>query len=266
MAAKKLTMRVHGLAHQRFVDARVFASKLSSLVRVLTNTDKKKNGHKCLDFVISDLKIGSAVAEIAEKQASVKYVAAYSSVDAVHQILGVVYNGHARELNGQASVLPTLRRLSSGANKHFSHIEIYVDEDEATAVRVDEFFYKQVEVAESDVEALSEASKKRLFSGTAHSTFDGILKAVDLRGSVKQAKLVLTAGEIEIDCVCNDIEVPELGHSLDKRVRASGIAHYDGTTPLPSRLDIKKVQPIKAGADLSRWRGAFKVSSDAEDW
>ncbi|MBS0268204.1 MAG: hypothetical protein JSS54_04385 [Proteobacteria bacterium] len=266
MADKKLTIRVHGLTHQRLVDARVFAAKLSSLVQALSKTDKRRNGHKCLQFVISDLKISSAVAEIAEKPASAKYFAQYSSVSAVYETLEAVYNGQTSSLLHEPTLLSALKRLSSGANKDYSHLEIYVDQDESTAVRVDDFFEKQISLVEAAREDLLATAKQRRFVGTAHASFDGILKEVDLRGAVRRAKLILTAGGAEIDCVCNSVEVPELRESLDKRARVSGIAHYDVSSALPIRVDIKNIKLVKDAADLIKWRGAFKIHNDTEEW
>ena len=75
MAHKKtLTFRMHGLAIDRdAVAAGEFARKLGALVRGLKKADKLGHGRHCLDFLITDLRMGSAQAQITEAQAHVKY-------------------------------------------------------------------------------------------------------------------------------------------------------------------------------------------------
>jgi hypothetical protein len=82
-----------------------------------------------------------------------------------------------------------------------------------------------------------------------------------------RAKLVLTAGGLEIDCVMNKDRVPEARNSFDKRVVIEGAAHYDGVRQIPSRLDIKSLRVVGDESNLLRWRGVFKSDVDInDDW
>ena len=159
--------------------------------------------------------------------------------------------------------------LNKGAGYSFAFGEL-----KSTAgqlVRLDSYLGKTassllLEIADENKVA---PEPERSFSGIAYGSFDGVLKAVDLRGEVKQGKLILTAGSREIESTLNNLSGDELRTALDTRVMAYGRAHYDGSSGLPVRLDITKADPvgIRDVADLSRWGGAFAIPESApEDW
>lgn len=267
--SKQITFRVHGLDQNKdAVDARVFAAKLSAFVRVLQRSDQNSNGKRCLDFFIADLKMGSATACIVERQASTKSVAKFSGIEGVHAALASIYSGRATELNGSTNLLPAVRRICSGASKAFSHIEIFLDHDEKSTVRVDSFFEKQVRTASAVMESEEQKSKRRLFRGVSLGTFDGTLKLVDHRGAVKLAKLILTAGGAEIECAYNEQSAPTITPAFDRRALIEGWAHYDGTSALPHRVEVRKATPFKLHPNLARWKGAFQIVTDdsGDDW
>ena len=111
---------MHGLQHQRdAVDARIFALKLSSLVRGLKRADKIANGRHTFAFVITDLRMGSATARIREQQANVKLVPVSSSVEDLYQVFGAIYDGKIAELNGAKPLVSSVQNLASGASKKF---------------------------------------------------------------------------------------------------------------------------------------------------
>lgn len=268
MAEKKtLTFRMHGLAQERnSVDARQFALKLSALVRGLRKADNLGHGRNCLDYLISDLRMGSAEASIVERQASTKYPARISAIAKLHEVAIAVSQGAGSSLNGSADLLPALRGLSSYASKEFSHIEVFIDENEETAVRVDSFFAEQVVAAREAIKSASMRDKRHYFKGRVRTTLDGTLKAVDHRGTTKLAVLVLTAGGAEIECAYNEQVAPDITPSFDKRCRVEAWAHYDGVSAIPRRLDLVSATPTKVDADLSRWRGAFSIPDSEDEW
>ena len=266
---KQITFRVHGLVHHKdAVDAHVFAQKLSAFVRALQKSDQNSNGKRCLDFLIADLRMGSATACIVERQASTKAVAKFSGIEGVHAALASIYSGRATELNGLTKLLPAARSICSGASKAFSHIEVFLDADEKLTVRVDKFFEKQVRTASASMENEEQKAKRRLFRGVSLGTFDGTLKLVDHRGAVKLAKLVLTAGGAEIECAYNEQSAPTITPAFDRRALIEGWAHYDGTSALPHRVEVRKATPLKQQPDLARWKGAFEIATDddGDDW
>lgn len=267
-AKKKLTFKLHGLAREKdAVDAAVFARKLVTLVRGLSKADKSGNHRKCLEFVITDLQMGSGVVEIEERQANVKHPALVSGIERLHSAFWAVSQGEGRFLNGSSDLIPTMKTLSTGASKGFSHIEVLLDENKGTAVRVDSFFEEQVKKAAEILESIEERRRRRFFKGKSKTTLDGTLKAVDHRGARKLALLVLTAGGAEIECVYNEATAPNITPAFDQRASVEAWAHYDGSSALPRRLELISAKPLKKNADLSRWRGAFKIEeTDIDEW
>ena len=103
------------------------------------------------------------------------------------------------------------------------------------------------------------------FSGSAFGSFDGEVRAVDLRGSLPEIKLILSAGGKQIDCICRGIDIENIRSALNRRVRISGLAIYDGTSGLPRRLEAREVSLVAPGADFTRWKGAFEPF-EALEW
>ena len=103
----------------------------------------------------------------------------------------------------------------------------------------------------------------RNFEGVAFETFDGIVKELDARGNLIRGKLILTVGGKEVDCIFRMEDIQVLRDSFDKRARAEGVAHYDGVSLLPARMDVRKIEIVKADGDLLRWKRTLKRSPRA---
>jgi hypothetical protein len=264
-----ITFRIYGLEqHKKAVDAEVFARKIAAFVRGLSKADKTShNGKRCLNYLVTDLGIGSAKAVITERQANLKFPPTASGIESFHAALVAVYGGHAQRLNGSHVLLPPMKSLCGGASKTFSHIDVLVDDDPGSAVRVDSFFVKQLEAAVEYVAAAKGEVRKRSYKGRSLGTFDGTLKVIDHRGAVKLGKLVLTAGAIEIDCTYNETIARAIKPAIDTRAIIEAWAHYDGSSQLPVRLDVKSARPVKGNADLIKWKGSFKIpATNGDDW
>jgi len=102
------------------------------------------------------------------------------------------------------------------------------------------------------------AARGAWYDGASFGSFDGILNYVDTRGALPQIKLTLSAGGKEIDGICNREDIDALGDVLDSRVRVYGRAIYASSSPLPLRIEVSSITPIKKDGDLTRWRGAFR--------
>jgi hypothetical protein len=98
-----------------------------------------------------------------------------------------------------------------------------------------------------------------------YNRLDGVLKAVDLRGEMQKAVLLLSAGGKQIECIVNTVQVTQLGDALDKRIIAYGLAHYDRKSGLPARLDVRDIKVIHDGEGLGRWRGTFDIPQPDRD-
>ena len=103
------------------------------------------------------------------------------------------------------------------------------------------------------------------FEGTACGSFDGEVRAVDLRGALPEIKLILSAGGKEIDCVCRNIDIETIRTALNRRVRISGLAIYDGKSGLPRRIEASELEIVQGAPDFARWKGAFEPF-EIEPW
>lgn len=264
-APEQITMKLYGLRHERngSVRADVFAKKLSQFVKGLQLADREVNGQKTLEYLIYDLQKSSAVAKCEEYQYSSQRVPEGSSIKYFQSAVNALAQGKAVPQSTPTKLLAAIRDLSNGCDRFFSHGEITTGKDGENVVRIDQFLNSQVKKA---IEKLEDTGKGSvLFSGVAFGNFDGVLKEVDLRGVVARAKLVLTIGGIELDCICNEVTVDNLRECLDKRALVSAAAIYSGESKLPARLDIKKIQLLGASRGVSRWSGAFNVPAQKED-
>ena len=109
------------------------------------------------------------------------------------------------------------------------------------------------------------SQRRKWFEGITQGTFDGTIKAVDLRGALPEIKLILSAGGEQIDCVCKDLDVPKIGASLNRRVRLSGRATYDNSGPLPVRLEVSDFEILGDLGDFMKWSGSF-TPFEIEHW
>lgn len=146
-----------------------------------------------------------------------------------------------------APVIRHISEMTAGAKSKFGFAEVRTGGD---IVRIDDFLRKRASAARK-------ATQGRWYEGVSYGSFDGKLNYVDNRGALPQIKLTLTAGGKEVDCVCPRDLIEDLGHAIDHRVRVSGRAIYSSGSPLPIRVEVKKINHIKPVADLTRWRGSM---------
>jgi hypothetical protein len=263
----EISLRVHGQPRGsqtgEFVLASVFAQKLAALVRALKAADKIANGAQSHDYAVTDLKIGSAHVTLAEVAAPKFHsgMSQRSGLETLDTCLSLVGKGNAEAGRRFEPVLRPLAALARGSGKVFSYAELWVEQ--RTPIRIDALLAEQVElVAAKALSAesafLQSGAGRRWFEGTALGTFDGEIKQVDLRGSLPQVKLVLTAGRKEIDCVLRQPDIERLRENLDRRVRVSGRAFYDGKSGLPRRIEVLDITPIMPAGEIRRWKAAFE--------
>jgi hypothetical protein len=233
--------------------ASVFARKLGILIRAMTAADKSANGGKRFDYVIVDMKASSAAATIHEQQVS-RLPALEASSVAFGKCLSAVNSGNVAVARRSLECAVLLRALATDVEDTFSHAEVTVNG--APTVVVDRFFLERV--TEVVASAKEEKKAEQWFKGSTVGTFDGQILETDLRGSVPQVILRLTAGGKDIHCVCPALTVDEIKTVLNQRVRVSGNAYYDGKSGLPIRIEITSMPHlIKVDADFRRWKGSF---------
>jgi hypothetical protein len=263
---RDLTLTLHGLdEYNQAVDGEVFARKFAAFMRGLGKADAVANGERRHKFLISDLRKNTATAVVREAIAK-KGPSPESGISYYVDGISSLYEGTPRAQSLPRGLINDIASLTKGAGRAFSFAEVKgepMSPTEAPAIiRIDEFLENRARRILRDAIA---AGAAMYFQGTAFGSFDGVLKAVDLRGDMKKAVLLLSAGGNPVECIVNIVAVTELGDALDQRVIAYGVAHYERHSGLPVRLDIRKIEIVKKGDGLGRWRGAFDVPPDAHD-
>lgn len=264
----ELTLTIHGLdEYNQDVDGEVFARKFSAFVRGLAAADKAVNGKRMFKFLLTDLRKGTATASVRE-QVAARGNRLDSSLGYYVAAVEAIYDNTPRAKSLPVPLVKEVLALNKGVGHTFAFGEIKSNAD--FAIRVDEFLASRAEAVYEFVSAEESGAPHSTgegFAGVALASFDGVLKAVDLRGITQKAALVLTAGGKQIECVVNTLAVSKLRDALDRRVIAFGRAHYEGASGLPIRLDVRdiRVLPERANADLARWRGQFRIPVDAPE-
>lgn len=265
----ELTLTLHGLdTFQHEVDAMVFARKLAAFLRGIKHSDSAANGGKTRHkLLLTDLRKNTATASVRE-QMVVKGPLAASGMAYYSRAVDAIYNKRPEARALPIVLLNDIVSLNRGAGHSFAFGEL--KSNLGQLIRIDDYLARTVEsliIERATADQVAEIAE-RSFSGIAYGSYDGVLKAVDLRGDVKKGKLVLTAGGREIECTLNALTTPELQTALDSRVMAYGRAHYEKSSGLPVRLDVTKAEPVVAQpSNLAGWKGAFKIpDGGTEEW
>lgn len=254
MATDHTTLTIHGLDEDnKLVRAAVFAQKLRALISGLQQADKLANGKLLHDFIITEMRVSSAVVQIRERQRTSE-IPKHSGIATYQRAVKAVYQGDKAAERLPERLVSSIAALSSGADKRFAHAEIGEGDN---IVRIDQYMFKQAVRAKQAAQLVAHASNAPFFSGAAVSSFDGVLQLLDSRGTALLTKLTLTASGKEIDCVVNREHIPEYRQFFEKRVLVEGQAHYNGRSAIPERVDAARIKELKASPDLVRWRGAF---------
>ena len=257
-----VTFSIFGMPKDDYnVRVRVFLAEVTSLIRALGQADRAQNKKPAFDYLITDLRSGSNIIQVEErvipkKRKRYPVVRPTSGINYLRRAMTAVYNGEkeARELPDR--LLNAVSNITKGVGTDFEHAEIKFDPE--NIVRIDDYLSRQVDrvlYAEKDWADY----RPHHFAGTSFGSFDGVLKVIDSRGDLVRGKFILTTGRKPLDCLLYGSEIPDIRRCFDLRVRADAIAHYDGDSLLPIRLDIRKLTLVKPEANLLRWGGAFEV-------
>lgn len=259
------TLTIHGLqAHNEAVDGEVFAEKLKAFLTALAIADSTANGTRRHKFMISALEKNTATASFKEHLAF-NGPPPLSSVSFYEDGLNKIYTANPAARSLPKNFVKQVAILNRGVGKTFDFGEVKFSK--SNVVRIDDHMRHQAVTLLNALDRI-EKDASTYFKGSAFVSFDGVLKAVDLRGDIKTALLILTAGGAQIACNITDIDSDQLREALDKRATVNGLAQYRGESGLPSRIDVRDVKVIADGCGLGRWRGAFAVETrdDELEW
>jgi hypothetical protein len=244
------------------VSAGVFAHQLTVLVRALRAADKAANGRPIHDYVVASLNTSTPTALLAERplvRFRGQMISGHSGIDALEDCVEAVTFGEERRALTYFACVNQIAKFSK-----IGYSEIWTGE--ARVFRVDTFLTNRARlilnpVAEDKLETLNymiDMPQRDWYKGVAFGSFDGEVKAADLRGALPQITLIMTAGGAEIDCVCRAENIEEIRAALNKRARIYGRAIYDGKSGLPTRIEVSKITVVSGSRDLTRWKGSFK--------
>lgn len=247
IAHGQIELKVHGLTevdHGR-VPARVFANKLRQLVSALEAADELENGIKTHEYVLADMHMSQPTARLREVPFSDRE--GQSAIPVINEAVEAIKTNDARVIRLKP-VVHHLGEMTAGAEKSFGFAEVFTGNN---VFRIDDFLRRRAANARK-------RAKGDWYEGASYGSFDGKLDYVDVRGALPQFKLTLSAGGKEIDCICPSDYVEELGQSLDHRVRVHGRAIYASGSPIPMRVEVTKIEPVRTDVSLSRWIGSFE--------
>jgi hypothetical protein len=240
------------------IPARLFKKKLDNLISALSVADRAENQKAVWELVISDLKVGSAEVALLERTTK-KPSQVNSSIAPLVACANAVYRGNLDQARAFGDLTAKLRVLCEGIGSQFDRIEIALDG--GVPIPMDDIFKRQIDGVFSNDN--QEEIPSRYYTGQSIEEYDGVLGEIDYRSKLWRGILVLSGSTSEIMCVfpgyANEDEINRYGR---KRVWASGNAIYDGTSPLPVRLEVSALREIKAQSNTQNWRGALKSAPE----
>lgn len=259
-----LMLTIYGLdAQGDEVDAVVFAEKLKKVVSALKKLDTFYNTKGQHRFMINNLAFASASVWLREKQMKAKRVRRSPS-RRFAEIGAMASCGADISVENPADefALSTFESISKGSGKTFSYG--IVEAPEVVPIRLDGLLVRRVAEIISAASDAAKSVPRRYFQGTTVETFDGIVKAVDLRGLFPEAKLVLSAGKKQISCIVSAKDIEMLRSALDNRALVTGRAQHDGRNMLPERIDVIDIKVIDPNASgIITLKGSMKnLSAD----
>jgi hypothetical protein len=265
----QIRFRVHGPdTATDEVSAGVFSRQLGTLSRALRAADRAVNGRVVHDYVIASLSSTTPTALLAERplpRYGAQLPIARSGIDAFTDCVDAVTIGDEDRAIRYADCV---KQIAKFAKTGYS--EVWTGE--STVFRIDPFLTERArEIVQPPITrpvmlTFDQGVGRKWYKGAADGSFDGTVKAADLRGALPQIILVLTAGGVEIDCICRVEDIESIRSALDRRARVYGRAIYDGSSGLPRRIEVRKIEAVNGAPDFTRWKGAFQPFDMESEW
>lgn len=261
ISAHQIAIRLHPSDKQSDgLDVSVFTAKLNALVAALSAADRAINGKKIYTYKLSKLASSSPTALISEVIPHGKrpLFALASPVQELGQRTSDAIEGRTDTDSRFDPIYRQLARLSAGANEQYEYGELWTSSRDA--YRIDRFLEERAQRAERrETYVKLEEGARRHFEGVAIGNFEGMLDYVDLRGSLPAIKLTMLIGGKQLDCVCKSVDTEKIRAALHMRAVVTGRAIYDGSGPLPRRVEVMDIRVREAPDDFSIWKGSVKT-------
>lgn len=267
LARGQTRFRIHGPDTDKddLVSGTYFARKLTTLIRALKEADRQVNGQYAHDYKIASLESSSPTVTLLETPIP-KFennMLARSGIKAFDDCADAVKEGDRDRALRYGRCAENIGKLASGAERSYGYAEVWTGRE--NVIRVDKFLAEQTDVILHPERVRPAHAGEKWYKGVVEASFDGTIKAVDLRGQLPEIKLILTAGNKQLDCVCRAEDLDVIRTNLDSRVHIYGRAIYDGRSGLPRRVEVRQIEPITGSYDFTKWRGAFQPF-EPPDW
>jgi hypothetical protein len=269
LAGNQISFCLHGPASEiERISGTIFALKLHALVSALKAADAAVNGRRIHDYFVTTEHSDTPTAILSEETEKPQRIyGANSGISAFKSCAEAIIEGDFDRAREFGATVNRIAKLAAGAaTKAFSYAEVKIAS--ADGLRVDDFLKSRAaRVLEPSPLQSIVGPSKRWFHGSVFGTFDGKIRAVELRGSLPEITLCLTAGGAEINCICTDKLRQQIGAavSADSRVTVSGKAIYDESQPLPLRIVVSQIKLVRDHGDFTKWSGAFEPF-EVETW
>ncbi len=259
--------RIHGPDgdQNKMLSASLFANKLAMLVRALKEADRIANGEHWHDYRIENLKSSSPTVMLRECLSSKRKDKLFekSGIKTLQDCANAIMAGEEKQAQEFGNCPKYIDKLAQGASKSYGYGELHVSND--NIIRIDPFLRERTQAVIRPESYRPQIEDADWYKGIVEGSFDGSIKAVDLRGRLPEIMLILTAGNKKIDCVCTENDVESIRKNLDRRVRIFGRAIYDGRSGLPRRIEVRQIEPVANETDFTTWRGKFDTF-DPPEW
>lgn len=247
------------------VSAAVFAQKLGQLVAALGAADEAVNGSRVHEYTIARLHTSTPTAILRERPRESGQFDEWrleSGIEAFASCASAIATGESDAVQRFGKCAEKVLTLTKGAGRRFGFMEATVADN---VIRIDPFLSERAATIVSPKPLALASDAQKWFKGVTEGSFVGSVKEADLRGALPEIKLVLSAGGKEIDCVCRGLPIDDIRAALDRRVRITGRALYDGKSGLPRRVEVRSIEHFKTEVDFKRWSGGFEPF-EAVEW
>lgn len=206
-------------------------------------------------FFVSHLTCGSCEFGVIEKQRS-----SGAAVEFFRRCAGRVYRSDYQILLRYPRLMRAFDRIVKAIDPGYAVILQYND----TELPLDAFFCRQVD----RVGRLNEEPPRTdvWFSGTAITSFEGRLEAIDYQGPVWKGSLTLSGGETRLECVFDKSRGEDVLNPFgNKTVCVTGRAIYTGDSQLPERLEVVTIEDRATVTAAVGIKGSLAAAPTA-DW
>ena len=242
------------------IPAQVFKRVFDAFLAALIAADRELHARPLSSqFFVSHLAYGSCEFGIIEKQKSTAGSGG-SAVEFLRLCAGRVYRSDYQILLRYPRLLRAFDRIVKAIDPTYVVLVQYDD----TELPLDAFFCRQVDrVGRGDDASLR---TDVWFAGTAITSFEGRLEAIDYRGPVWKGRLTLSGGETRLECVFDRSRSEDaLNPFGNKNVCVTGRAIYTGDSQLPERLEVITIEATVRAAAAIGVQGSLGPAA-AGDW